>query len=59
MLSREPATVADQILIGPPDKCAARLRAYAEIGVERVFIWPLADSNQQLETFMRQVALLV
>ncbi|HEU0072765.1 MAG TPA: LLM class flavin-dependent oxidoreductase [Dehalococcoidia bacterium] len=56
MLNREPAAVAGQVLIGPPAECAAKLRAYAEIGVERIFIWPLANPNAQLETFMQDVA---
>jgi alkanesulfonate monooxygenase SsuD/methylene tetrahydromethanopterin reductase-like flavin-dependent oxidoreductase (luciferase family) len=56
MLNRDIDAVAEQVLIGPPDECAAKLRRYAEIGVERVFIWPLADENAQLETFMRDVA---
>jgi alkanesulfonate monooxygenase SsuD/methylene tetrahydromethanopterin reductase-like flavin-dependent oxidoreductase (luciferase family) len=59
MLSRDPAAVAQQVLIGPPDECAAKLRAYAEIGVQRVFIWPLADAQAQLEAFMRDVAPLM
>jgi alkanesulfonate monooxygenase SsuD/methylene tetrahydromethanopterin reductase-like flavin-dependent oxidoreductase (luciferase family) len=59
LLNRDPAVVAGQVLIGPPDECAAKLRAYAQVGVERLFIWPLADANAQLETFMRDVAPLV
>jgi alkanesulfonate monooxygenase SsuD/methylene tetrahydromethanopterin reductase-like flavin-dependent oxidoreductase (luciferase family) len=59
MLNREPAAVAGQVLIGPPHECAAKLRRYADIGVERVFIWPLADANSQLETFMRDIAPLL
>lgn len=56
MLNREPGAVGQQVLVGPPEDCAAKLRAYAAIGVERVFIWPLANPNAQLETFMRDVA---
>jgi alkanesulfonate monooxygenase SsuD/methylene tetrahydromethanopterin reductase-like flavin-dependent oxidoreductase (luciferase family) len=59
MLNREPALVGEQVLIGPPDECAAKLRAYAATGVERVFVWPLADAEAQIETFMRDVAPLV
>ncbi len=55
MLNREPAAVAEQVIIGPADECAAKLRRSAEIGVERVFIWPIADSNAQLETFATKV----
>jgi alkanesulfonate monooxygenase SsuD/methylene tetrahydromethanopterin reductase-like flavin-dependent oxidoreductase (luciferase family) len=55
MLNREPAAVGPQVLIGTPEECAAKLRRYAAIGVERVFIWPLAHANAQLEIFMRDV----
>ncbi len=53
MLNREPADVGRQVLIGPPEECASKLRRYAEIGVARVFIWPLADPNAQLEPSYR------
>jgi len=56
MLNRDAPSVAAQVLIGPPEECAAKLRAYAEIGVQRVFIWPLADPNTQLEIFTRDVS---
>ena len=59
MLNREPDVVGPQVLIGPPEECASKLRRYARIGVDRVFIWPIADANAQLETFMRDVAPLV
>jgi alkanesulfonate monooxygenase SsuD/methylene tetrahydromethanopterin reductase-like flavin-dependent oxidoreductase (luciferase family) len=59
MLNRDAAAVAEQVLVGPAEECAAKLRRYAEIGVERVFIWPLADANAQIEAFMQGVAPLV
>jgi alkanesulfonate monooxygenase SsuD/methylene tetrahydromethanopterin reductase-like flavin-dependent oxidoreductase (luciferase family) len=59
MLNRPAATVAGQVLIGSAEMCAEKLRRYAEIGVDRVFIWPLADPGRQLQTFMRDVAPLV
>jgi alkanesulfonate monooxygenase SsuD/methylene tetrahydromethanopterin reductase-like flavin-dependent oxidoreductase (luciferase family) len=59
MLGRHAEVLSGQVLIGPPEECAAKLRAYADAGIERVFIWPLADGPSQLERFMRQVAPLV
>ena len=59
MLNRDAATVREQVLIGPPAECAAKLRRHSEIGVQHVFIWPLAEANAQVEAFMRDVAPLV
>jgi alkanesulfonate monooxygenase SsuD/methylene tetrahydromethanopterin reductase-like flavin-dependent oxidoreductase (luciferase family) len=45
--------------IGPPEVCAERLSAFAEAGVQRVFLWPLRDQVAQLELFRERVAPLV
>ena len=45
--------------IGPAEVCAERMRAFAEAGVQRVFLWPLRDEARQLELFMERVAPLV
>jgi alkanesulfonate monooxygenase SsuD/methylene tetrahydromethanopterin reductase-like flavin-dependent oxidoreductase (luciferase family) len=34
--------------VGTPEQCAERLAAYAAAGVQRVFVWPLADELEQL-----------
>jgi alkanesulfonate monooxygenase SsuD/methylene tetrahydromethanopterin reductase-like flavin-dependent oxidoreductase (luciferase family) len=59
MLNRPPGGLGDQVIIGPAEECARKLRAYAEAGVDTVFIWPLADGTEQLERFMTKVAPLV
>jgi alkanesulfonate monooxygenase SsuD/methylene tetrahydromethanopterin reductase-like flavin-dependent oxidoreductase (luciferase family) len=46
---------AQQVLVGPVEHCASIVRAYADAGVDRLFIWPLADVEAQLERFMREV----
>ncbi|PZF86320.1 LLM class flavin-dependent oxidoreductase [Jiangella anatolica] len=51
MLGRDPVTLADQVLIGPAEVCAARLARYADAGVDAVFIWPVADPITQLRLF--------
>jgi alkanesulfonate monooxygenase SsuD/methylene tetrahydromethanopterin reductase-like flavin-dependent oxidoreductase (luciferase family) len=56
MLNRPVGDIAAKVLIGPPDECAAKLSAYAAAGVDRVFIWPLADEVSQLQAFARNVA---
>jgi alkanesulfonate monooxygenase SsuD/methylene tetrahydromethanopterin reductase-like flavin-dependent oxidoreductase (luciferase family) len=59
MLNRDPEAVADQVLIGPAEECAAKLRAYADIGVQIAFVWPIAESVAQTQVLMRDVAPLV
>lgn len=51
MLGRDPDTLAEQVLIGPAEVCAARLARYADAGVDTVFIWPVADPVAQLRHF--------
>lgn len=55
MLKRDPAELADQVLIGPAEAAAAKLTAYAEAGVDTVFVWPLRDPVEQLHTFGAQI----
>ena len=45
--------------IGPAEVCAERIRAFADAGAERMFLWPLRDELRQLALFMERVALLV
>jgi alkanesulfonate monooxygenase SsuD/methylene tetrahydromethanopterin reductase-like flavin-dependent oxidoreductase (luciferase family) len=45
--------------IGPAESCAERLAAFADAGVQRAFLWPLADELEQLEAFHDRVAPLV
>ncbi len=45
--------------IGPAEVCAERMRAFADAGVQRIFLWPLRDEARQLELFMERVAPLV
>jgi len=56
MLKRDRATIADQVLVGPAETCAAKLAEYAKAGVDTVFVWPLTDPAQQLRDFGAQVA---
>ena len=55
MLDRDPAVLAQQVLIGTADHCAAILGSYAEAGVETVFVWPVGDPVSQLQRFAEQV----
>jgi alkanesulfonate monooxygenase SsuD/methylene tetrahydromethanopterin reductase-like flavin-dependent oxidoreductase (luciferase family) len=59
LLNRPPGGLGDQVLVGSAEECARKLRAYAEAGVDTVFIWPLDDGTEQLERFMTSVAPLI
>jgi alkanesulfonate monooxygenase SsuD/methylene tetrahydromethanopterin reductase-like flavin-dependent oxidoreductase (luciferase family) len=55
MLDRDPAVLAQQVLVGTADHCATILGSYADVGVETVFIWPVGDPVSQLQRFAEQV----
>ena len=55
MHDRDPAVLAQQVLIGTAEQCAAILGSYADVGVETVFIWPVGDPVGQLHRFAEQV----
>jgi alkanesulfonate monooxygenase SsuD/methylene tetrahydromethanopterin reductase-like flavin-dependent oxidoreductase (luciferase family) len=59
LLNRPAELLSGQVFVGPADDCAAKLQAYAHAGFDRVFIWPIADANDQLELFMQEVVPLV
>jgi alkanesulfonate monooxygenase SsuD/methylene tetrahydromethanopterin reductase-like flavin-dependent oxidoreductase (luciferase family) len=45
--------------IGPAEVCAERLRAFADAGAQRLFVWPLRDDVRQLELLSERVAPLL
>jgi alkanesulfonate monooxygenase SsuD/methylene tetrahydromethanopterin reductase-like flavin-dependent oxidoreductase (luciferase family) len=45
--------------IGPAEVCAERIAAFADAGVERLFVWPLRDEVRQLEMFRERVVPMV
>ncbi len=49
----------ERLPIGPPELFAEKLTAFARAGLQRVFIWPVADELQQLERFWHEVRPLV
>lgn len=49
----------ERLPIGPPELFAEKLAAFARAGVQRVFIWPVADEVRQLERFWNRVRPLV
>jgi alkanesulfonate monooxygenase SsuD/methylene tetrahydromethanopterin reductase-like flavin-dependent oxidoreductase (luciferase family) len=59
MLKRPVKELEAVLPIGPAEKCAELLRAYARAGAQRVFLWPLADERAQLELFSERVVPLL
>jgi alkanesulfonate monooxygenase SsuD/methylene tetrahydromethanopterin reductase-like flavin-dependent oxidoreductase (luciferase family) len=51
--------IRERLPIGPAELFAEKLNAFAQAGVQRVFIWPVADEVHQLERFWNEVRPLV
>lgn len=45
----------ERLPIGPPELFVEKLKAFAKAGVQRVFVWPVADELHQLERFANEV----
>ena len=56
MLKRDPDELRAQVCVGPAEHCAELLSRYAEVGCERVYLWPLGDEPRQLELVASAVA---
>ena len=59
LLKRPVEQMRERLLVGAPEACGAKLAAYKDAGVQRVFLWPVADELEQLTIFQRKVAPLV
>lgn len=58
-IHRPEEVLRQRLPIGSPDSFAERLVAFARAGVQRVFLWPVADEHRQLELFCERVLPLV
>jgi hypothetical protein len=58
-LNRPVAELRERLPIGPAAHCAEKLAAYHKVGLQRVYLWPLADELQQIEIFRRKVVPLI
>jgi alkanesulfonate monooxygenase SsuD/methylene tetrahydromethanopterin reductase-like flavin-dependent oxidoreductase (luciferase family) len=45
----------ERLPVGPAERFAEKLSAFASAGVQRVFVWPVADEAHQLELFWSTV----
>jgi probable F420-dependent oxidoreductase len=59
LLNRPIEQLKERLLVGSPQTCAEKLAAYKAAGVQRIFIWPVADELDQLDVFQHTVAPLV
>jgi alkanesulfonate monooxygenase SsuD/methylene tetrahydromethanopterin reductase-like flavin-dependent oxidoreductase (luciferase family) len=58
-IHRPEAELRERLPIGPAEAFAEKLSDFARAGVQRVFIWPVADETRQLELFWATVRPLV
>ncbi|HZM23317.1 MAG TPA: LLM class flavin-dependent oxidoreductase [Anaerolineales bacterium] len=58
-LNRPVAELRERLPIGSARDCAEKLAAYHHVGVQRIYLWPLADELEQIKIFMGQVAPLI
>jgi alkanesulfonate monooxygenase SsuD/methylene tetrahydromethanopterin reductase-like flavin-dependent oxidoreductase (luciferase family) len=54
-IHRPEVDLRDRLSVGPPDRFAEKLSAYARAGLQQVFVWPVADEVHQLELFWDKV----
>jgi alkanesulfonate monooxygenase SsuD/methylene tetrahydromethanopterin reductase-like flavin-dependent oxidoreductase (luciferase family) len=59
MLNRPVDQIAGLLPIGSAEECAALISRYASVNAQRVFVWPIANDQEQIERFMDQVVPLV
>src|SRR5262249_13844788 len=51
LIHRPEDVLRERLPVGPADQFAEKLDAFARAGLQRVFIWPVADERRQLELF--------
>lgn len=58
-LNRPVGELRERLPIGSTQDCAEKLAAYQKVGVQRVYLWPVADELEQIQIFMKQVVPLI
>ena len=54
-IHRPEEVLRERLPVGPAELFAEKLSAFARAGVQRVFIWPVADEARQLARFCEHV----
>ena len=58
-LNRPVVELRERLPIGSAQECAEKLAVYHNAGVQRVYLWPIADELEQIKIFMGQVVPLI
>jgi alkanesulfonate monooxygenase SsuD/methylene tetrahydromethanopterin reductase-like flavin-dependent oxidoreductase (luciferase family) len=58
-INRPVAELRARLPIGSTLNCAEKIAAYQNTGVQRVYLWPLADELEQIKTFVSRVVPLI
>ena len=58
-INRPVPELRERLPIGSALACAEKLAAYQKVGVQRIYLWPLADELEQIKIFMKQVVPLI
>ena len=58
-LNRPVGELRERLPIGSALHCARKLAAYQHVGVQRIYLWPLANELEQIRIFKRQVEPLI
>jgi len=58
-LNRPVSELRDRLPIGSARDCAEKLVAYQKVGVQRIYLWPLADELEQIKVFKQQVVPII
>jgi alkanesulfonate monooxygenase SsuD/methylene tetrahydromethanopterin reductase-like flavin-dependent oxidoreductase (luciferase family) len=59
VLNRPVTELRERLPIGSPQACAEKLAAYQKVGVQRIYLWPLANELDQIQIFMNEVVPLI
>jgi alkanesulfonate monooxygenase SsuD/methylene tetrahydromethanopterin reductase-like flavin-dependent oxidoreductase (luciferase family) len=59
VLNRPVTELRERLPIGSPQACAEKLAAYQKVGVQRIYLWPLANDLDQIKIFMNEVVPLI
>ncbi|MDQ1423180.1 MAG: hypothetical protein QOD72_678 [Acidimicrobiaceae bacterium] len=54
-IHRPEGMLRERLPVGPAELFAEQLSAFADAGVQQVFVWPVADEAHQLELFWKTV----